>query len=457
MFRLFTLAVALMASGFGATAVSAGTPLPLRDWPAQGHARLPAAILLPQDLGRRITEMTAQTREDGHERGLCLFAASDGIRLGEVFRGERYTIDLGKQAQACGEDGLVGLLHTHPAIDQATDDIGYRATPSLDDFVQFGLARFASSLVAHEDKVCALLKTPSSQAPATSEASALVQAYVLSMLREDLPDPGKSTQTTFRAVAAAAASRGQGFYCGKNGEPLEQVTPREPDWSLNRLILASQALVLGQYLSGNYPYPPPTFDFSPLAEHKLARYLNGAIGATTGLDFTRLDPRQTFEALLALHWNRDRSIAAVAGSFSVTLRQENARSYSFGCIKGSCTLFTHRNFLPFSPGEDQAVAAFAFTDDGYRSFINLSADERMMYDVAFSKGSSLKYRQRRGDGAQWLPVAGSAEWRFAEGRAVGSIDQGLIAGPVTVYLKDGRVFRGTVGARLSLSLEERIR
>ncbi|HCN44660.1 MAG TPA: hypothetical protein DIT18_02535 [Pseudomonas sp.] len=80
-----------------------------------------------------------------------------------------------------------------------------------------------------------------------------------------------------------------------------------------------------------------------------------------------------------------------------------------------------------------------------------------MYDVVFSNGSSLKYRQQRIGNEQWQPVAGSAEWNFAEGRAVGSIDQGLIAGPVMVYLKDGRVFKGTVGAKLSLSLDERVR
>lgn len=458
MFRSFTLVAALLAGSFSATVSAGDPPLALRDWPAGGQARPPTAILLPQNLTRQIAEMTTQTGEDGHERGLCLFSEPGGIRLSRVFRGERYTIDLSKQAEACGHRDMIGLVHTHPALDRSTSDIAYRATPSLDDFVQFGFARFASSLVAHQDTVCALLKTPQQQsAKASGDATALVQAYVLSMLREDLPDPGKSSETTFRAVAAAAAARGQGFYCGKNGQALQRIEPREPATSLNRLTLASQALVLGQYLSGNYPYPQPSFNFSPLAERDLARYLNAAIGEKTGIDFTRLDPQQTFEALLAFHWTIDRSIAAVAGSFSVTLRQENARSYSFGCIKGSCTLFTNRNFLAFAPGEDQAVAAFTFTDDGYKSFINLSADERMMYDVVFSNGSSLKYRQQRIGNEQWQPVAGSAEWNFAEGRAVGSIDQGLIAGPVMVYLKDGRVFKGTVGAKLSLSLGERVR
>ena len=457
MFRSFILVATLMAGGCSATVWAGEPPLPLRDWSAGVQPRPPTAILLPENLTRQIGEMTAQTRQDSHERGLCLFSAADGVRLSPVFRGERYAIDLSKEAETCASQRMLGLVHTHPAIDHSTLDIAYRATPSLDDFVQFGFARFAASLVAHEDNVCALLKAPPGQPLASGDAAALVQAYVLSMLCEDLPAPGSSSDVTFRAVAAAAASQGQWFYCGKNGAALQRVQPREPSWSLNRLILASQALVLGQYLSGNYPYPRPTFDFSPLAERELARYLNTALGAKTGVDFTRLDPRQTFETLLAFHWNIDRSIAAVAGAFSVTLRQDNARSYSFGCLKGSCTLFTNRNFLPYVPGEDQAVAAFAFTDDGYSSFINLSADERMNHDVAFSNGSSLKYRQRRIDKQQWQPVAGSAEWNFAEGRAVGSIDQGLIAGPVMVYLKDGRVFKGTVGARLNLSLDEQIR
>jgi|GEM_PF-6111315 len=457
MLRSFILVATLMAGGFSATVWADEPPLPLREWSDAGHTPPPAAILLPDNLTRQIDEMTGQTRQDSHERGLCLFSEPGGIRMSQVFRGERYTIDLSKQAETCGQQGMIGLVHTHPAIDRSTDDIAYRATPSLDDFVQFGFARFSSSLVAHEDNVCALLKAPPGPAPTSGDSATLVQGYVLSMLREDLPAPGASSATTFRAVAAAAATQGQWLYCGKNGAALQRIVPREPSWSLNRLILASQALVLGQYLSGNFPYPRPTFNFSPLAERELARYLNAAIGERTGVDFTRLDPRQTFETLLAFHWNIDRSIAAVAGAFSVTLRQGNARSYSFGCLKGSCTLFTNRNFLPFSPGEDQAVAAFAFTDDGYSSFINLSADERMNYDVAFSNGSSLKYRQRRIDREQWQPIPGSAEWSFAEGRAVGSIEQGLIAGPVMVYLKDGRVFKGNVGARLSLSLDEQVR
>lgn len=453
--RLSLLAAPVLCLTLSAGASAAA--LPLADWSDASAANPPAAIRLPELLTRQIATMTAQTRQDSHERGVCLFSNAGGITTSSIFRGDRYAIDLSKQAATCAQPGMIGLIHTHPAVDTATTDLAYRATPSLDDFVQFGFSGFATSIVAHEQYVCALLQAPHGQPLVARGTPSPMQDYVLSMLSVDLPDPGKSSETTLRAIATAAASRGQLFYCGSNGEALQKVAPRESGGSLNRLILASQALVLGQYLSGNYPYPPPTFNFSPLAERTLARYLNAAIGEKAGIDFTRLSPRQTFETLLQFHWNIDRSIAAVAGSFSVTQRKEDARAYSFGCVRGSCTLFTNRNFRAYDrQANDQAVAAFAFTDDGYKSFINLSASERMMHDVAFSNGSSLHYRQRKTADGQWVPVAGSAEWKFAEGRAVGSIDRGLIAGPVMVYLKDGRVFRGTVGEQLSLSLDEQV-
>ncbi|MCU1723800.1 hypothetical protein [Pseudomonas sp. 5P_5.1_Bac1] len=459
---VLSLAIALPST---AAASESSDALALLSWPSHVGKidNPPTAILLPEAVYRQIREMTAQTQSDGRERGSCLFKSGNEVSLSQIFKGQQFSIDMGEYLSSCPQSSLSGIIHTHPEIDRNATDIGYRAAPSLDDFVNFGFSRFPASIIAHKDYVCAMFKSPQKKDFALTKAiydqysPQLVKSFVLNMLAEDAPAPGQSTVANLRAVGAAMGMWNQLFYCGRNGGSLTRILPRDTSTSMNRLVLATQGLVLAEYLSGNYPYSKPTFLFAPNDQAELARYLNRAIGQKTGTDFSRLDARQTFEKVLELHWVDSYAISATASSFSVPSRKDDGLAYTFSCTPALCTLVTNRSFYAFDAKRDHTVAAYVPNDNGYDSVINLSADERVRFLAVYSNKSSMKYLEHKRDRDDWVPVAGSGLWRFEGGQVEGDIKDGRINGPVIVHLDDGRVFKGTVGRNFDLTFGEQIR
>lgn len=132
--------------------------------------------------------MTAQPQGDGRERGSCLFKNGDEVSLSQIFKGQQFSIDMGEYLSSCPQSSLSGIIHTHPEIDRNATDIGYRAAPSLDDFVNFSFSRSPASIIAHKDYVCAMFKAPQKKYFALTKAiydqysPQLVKSFVFDLI-----------------------------------------------------------------------------------------------------------------------------------------------------------------------------------------------------------------------------------------------------------------------------------